>query len=173
MAGRKGVLTIYESNRVPENKESMASFIKTFAEGTWKNFIDTNKSTVPSKATDAVGILVGAKTTAYYGAISPVQALNPLQLFKGKTPFPAEFTASGAIRVFEYTNLQRAILLAKASLAKVVLVTVAYEGGVLVGSIINQALPESTKDAIGGTIYEIVENEGWKMLFTNPFGLKK
>ncbi|GEO04171.1 hypothetical protein AAE02nite_18350 [Adhaeribacter aerolatus] len=167
MADRKGVITIYESNRVPENKESLASFIKTFAKGTWKNFVDTNRSTASSAAKFAVGIPVGAKMAAYYDTLTPLQ-----WALKGFGPLPAEFTASGAIQVFEYSSLQRALLVAKASLAKIVLVTVAYEGGVFIGSIINQSLPESAKDAIGGTIYEIVENEGWKMLFTNPFGLK-
>ena len=66
---------------------------------------------------------------------------------------------------------QRALLVAKAAAAKFVLVTIAYEGGVVVGSIINQALPEPTKDAIGGTINEIVNEGGWKLLFTHPFGI--
>jgi hypothetical protein len=32
-------------------------------------------------------------------------------------------------------------------------------------------LSEKTKDAIGGTINEIVNENGWKLLFTHPFGI--
>jgi hypothetical protein len=35
---------------------------------------------------------------------------------------------------------------------------------------VNQALPEETQDAIGGTINEIVNEGGWKLLFTHLFG---
>ena len=49
--------------------------------------------------------------------------------------------------------------------------TVAFEGGILIGSVINQFLPEDVKDAIGGTIYEVVEEQGWKLLFKHPFGI--
>lgn len=40
----------------------------------------------------------------------------------------------------------------------------------LIGSIVNQFLPESTRDAIGGTINEIVNEEGYKELWRHPFG---
>jgi hypothetical protein len=42
---------------------------------------------------------------------------------------------------------------------------------VAVGSVINQFLPDSTKDAIGGTINEIVNENGWRLLYKHPFGI--
>jgi hypothetical protein len=61
--------------------------------------------------------------------------------------------------------------MALSTAAKFVLVTVAFEGGVLVGSLINQALPDDAKDSIGGTINEIVNEGGWKELWRHPFGI--
>ena len=60
---------------------------------------------------------------------------------------------------------------ARASLVRFVLVTAAYEGGVLIGSVINQALPEKVQDAIGGTINEIINEGGWRELYKHPFGI--
>lgn len=57
---------------------------------------------------------------------------------RGFGPLPAEFTKSGAIQVFEYTGLERLKVMAISTASKFVLVTVAYEGGVLIGSMINQ-----------------------------------
>ncbi len=99
-------------------------------------------------------------------------AYTPLRwVVKGFGPLPAEFTKSGAIQIFEYTGLQRLRLMAISTASKFVLVTVAYEGGVLIGSMINQAIPERTQDAIGGTIDEIINQGGWKDLWRHPFGL--
>jgi hypothetical protein len=51
------------------------------------------------------------------------------------------------------------------------LVTAAYEGGVLVGSIINQVLPEKVQDAIGGALNEIINEGGCRDLYKHPFGI--
>jgi hypothetical protein len=82
-----------------------------------------------------------------------------------------EFIKSGSIQVFEYTTVQRALAVARAAALRFVLITAAYEGGVLIGSVINQTLPEKVQDAIGGTINEIVNEGGWRLLFTHPFGI--
>jgi hypothetical protein len=69
----------------------------------------------------------------------------------GFGPLPAEFTSNGMIQVSQYTTLRRALLVGKAAGAKFVFVTVAYEGGVLIGAVVNKFLPEETKAAIGGS----------------------
>ena len=89
---------------------------------------------------------------------------------RGFGPLPAEFTKSGAIQVFEYTTVERALAVAGVAAIKFVLVTTAYEGGVVIGSVINQTLPEKVQNAIGGTINEIVNEGGWRLLFKHPFG---
>lgn len=86
-------------------------------------------------------------------------------------PLPYEFAGNGTIHVFELTFGERALLVAKGAAARFVLVTVAFEAGVLIGSAINQALPESAKDAIGGTINEIINERGWHELWKHPFGI--
>jgi hypothetical protein len=93
-------------------------------------------------------------------------------------PLPCEFAGNGTIRVFElpvggayeFSFAERAMLVAKGAAIRFALVTVAFEGGVLIGSAINQALPESAKDAIGGTINEIINERGWQELWKHPFG---
>lgn len=49
-------------------------------------------------------------------------------------------------------------------------VTIVFESGIVVGSIVNQALNRESKDAIGGTIYRTIYEEGWKDLWRHPFG---
>ena len=66
---------------------------------------------------------------------------------------------------------QRLGRVALAAGAKFALVTMAYEGGVLIGAVINQALPDDVKDAIGGTINEVVNEGGYKLLWERPFGI--
>jgi hypothetical protein len=101
-----------------------------------------------------------------------LEVFTPLKwALKGFGPLPKEFTKSGAIQVFEFTTLERVKLIAMSAASNFILVTVSYEGGVLVGSMINQALPENAKDAIGGTIYEIINESGWKELWKHPFGI--
>jgi hypothetical protein len=108
---------------------------------------------------------VGGKVASEMGAVTPARwTLN------GCGPLPMEFTKSGAIQVLDFTTVRRALIVAKAATAKFVLVTIAYEGGVVIGSVINQTLDDSTKDAIGGTINEIVNEGGWKPLYQHPFG---
>ncbi len=154
------------SNTVPRKKEDLKEIIGTFAEGVWRDFKLTNKASAGTAAKFGAGLVVGGAVAKEF------QALTPLRwALKGFGPLPLEFTKSGAIQVFEYTTVQRATQVALATGAKFILVTVAYEGGVLIGSIINQALPESTKDAIGGTINEIINEGGWKLLFKHPFGI--
>lgn len=82
-----------------------------------------------------------------------------------------EYTSNGTIQVFELSKGQRALAMAKAAGIKFVLVTVAFEGGVLAGSVINQTLTDNTKDAVGGTINEIIMHQGLKELWRHPFGI--
>jgi len=163
MNGRMIVVT---NDAVVQNKQSLSVTFESVAKAIWSDFKTTNKSTAGKAMKFGAGVAAGSTIA------KPLEALTPLQwILRGFGPLPAEFTKSGAIQVFEFTTLERALLVAKAAAAKFVLITIAYEGGVLIGSAINQTLAESTKDAIGGTINEIVNEKGWKLLFTHPFGI--
>lgn len=167
--GKPGVpkkVFVFTSDTVPAEKETLRQLVSTFAEGVWKDFKLTNQATLGKGAKIGAGLVVGGTVAKEFGALTPLR-----WALRGFGPLPMEFTKSGAIQVFEYTTVQRATQVAMAAGAKFILVTVAYEGGVLVGSVINQTLSESTKDAIGGTINEIVNEGGWKLLFTHPFGI--
>jgi hypothetical protein len=159
-------MIVLTNDAVIHDKETLRSAFGSVVKAIWSDFKTTNQATAGKAMKLGAGIAVG-------GAVArPMESLTPLQwILRGFGPLPAEFTKSGAIQVFEFTTLERALLVTKAAAAKFVLVTIAYEGGVLIGSAINQTLSESTKDAIGGTINEIVNESGWKLLFTHPFGI--
>lgn len=172
-AGSKAVVSVYTSGEVPSgDKAAMESLVAGATKGTshlasiWKNIKLTNEMTAGKAAKFGAGLVVGGKVATEFGALTPLR-----WMIKGFGPLPAEFTRSGAIQVFEFTTLERALLVGKAMAAKFVLVTIAYEGGVVVGSVINEFLPENAKDAIGGTINEIVNEGGWKLLWEHPFGI--
>jgi hypothetical protein len=145
---------------------SLGEGARRFAAGTWSDFVTTNKS--GGKRLFQVGATLAAGPTiaGYYETKMPLGWL--LSRFG---PLPAEFTKSGSIRVFEYSFGQRLASVAQAAAVRFVLVTLAFEGGVLIGSAINQTLSEKVQDAIGGTINEIVNERGWMELWKHPFGI--
>jgi hypothetical protein len=127
----------------------------------------TRRSTGGRAAKFAASAVVGSAIAR------PFEALTPLQwAARGFGPLPYEFTKSGAIQVFELSGPQRLIRVAAPAAAKAALVFLVFNGGVYVGAAINQMLSETTKNAIGGTINEIVSEGGWKDLWRNPFGWK-
>ena len=163
----KAKVMVYTSDHVAQDKATLKELVTSVAEGAWRDFKTTNAVTAGKATKFAAGVAAGGHFASYYEAYTPLK-----WAMKGFGPLPAEFTKSGAIQVFEFTTVERALLVAKAAAVKFALVTVAYEGGVLIGSVINQTLSESTKDAIGGTINEIVNEGGWRLLFTHPFGMR-
>jgi len=46
-----------------------------------------------------------------------------------------------------------------------------FATGYAVGTEINRHLSTDTQLAIGGTVNEVVNEGGWKLLFTHPFGI--
>jgi hypothetical protein len=159
-------ISMFTAEQVATDKDTLRRLITTMAEGAWADFKTTNEATAGKVMKAAAGVAAGSTVATELGAVTPLR-----WVLSGFGPLPLEFTKSGAIQVFQYTTLQRALIVAKAAAAKFVIVTVAYETGVMVGCVINQTLSEKTKDAIGGTINEIVNEGGWKLLFEHPFGI--
>jgi hypothetical protein len=170
----KGVVSVLTSrDAIPADKAVLTGVVTNMANGTsryasiWKNIKVTNQSTAGKVIKFAASAAVARGMIA-----AEMESATVLGwALKGFGPLPAEFTRSGAIQVFEFTTMERALLVAKATAARFVLVTIAYEGGVVIGSVINEFLPDSTKDAIGGTINEIVNEGGWRELWKHPFGI--
>lgn len=163
---KKPICVVCTSTKPITDKKSLEKLVASIAKGAWEDFKATNHHTAGKASKAVAGVVVGSKVATELGAVTPMK-----WMLRGFGPLPAELTTSGAIQVFEFTTMQRALLVAKAAGVKFALVTVAYEGGVFVGSVINQFLSDDIKDAIGGTIDEIVNKGGWKLLFTHPFGI--
>ena len=161
-----GKVIVFTSDKLPESKKSWSDLVSAFAAGTWADFKTTNASVGGKAAKFGAGLVVGGAVANQFEALTPLK-----WALRGFGPLPAEFTKSGAIQVFELTAGQRLGRVALAAGTKFVLVTVAFEGGVLIGSMVNQVLSEETKDAIGGTINEIINEGGWKELWRHPFGI--
>ena len=167
------IATVYTSQSVPHESRlrtfahAMGDGTKKFASGVWRDFKTTNRSSAKLMLTMSVANpLMGRYLANYYETKMPLGWL--LSRFG---PLPCEFAGKGTIQVFELSFGQRALRVATAAGVRFALVTVAFEGGVLIGSAINQALPESAKDAIGGTINEIINERGWQELWKHPFGI--
>jgi hypothetical protein len=162
----EGIVLMYSSDEAIADKKTLAQGITTFVNSTWRDFQLTNHSSFKSVAKFGAGVLIGQKVSQEMGVFTPMKWVA-----KKFAPLPMEFTKSGAIQVFEFTTRERIKQVAIGAAAKIVLVTVAWEGGVLVGSMINQVIPEDTKETIGGTINEIINESGWKELWKHPFGI--
>ena len=166
MADRDAVMVIYTADTIPsESKLSLREFMKKIAAGAWEDFKTTNASTTSKSLKFGAGVLGAAPVATATGTKTPLS-----WVFSKFGALPMEFTSSGKLQVFQYSTGTRALHMAKAAGIKFILVTVAYEGGVMAGSVINQFLSTETKDAIGGTINEIINHEGWKELWRHPFG---
>ncbi len=158
---------VFTSDHATQEKKPLSQLVSTFAKGVWRDFKTTNQATAGKAVKFGAGAVVfGPRVAQYYEVYTPLQ-----WTLRGFGPLPVEFTESGAIHVFELTTVERALLVARAAAVKFALVTAAYEGGVLIGSAINQTLSDSVKDAIGGTINEIVNEGGWRELYKHPFGI--
>jgi hypothetical protein len=116
-------MVVITNDAVVEDKQKLQTTLNSVVKGIWSDFKTTNQATAGKAMKFAAGVAVG-------GAVAkPLESLTPLQwMLRGFGPLPAEFTRSGAIQVFEFTTLERALLVAKAAAAKFVLVTIAYEG---------------------------------------------
>jgi hypothetical protein len=159
---------VFTSNHATADKKSLSQLVGSFARGVSSDFLATNQATVGKAIKFGTGaVLVAPRVAEYYETYTPLK-----WAMKGFGALPGEFTKSGAIHVFpNTTTVQRAVAIARASAVSFALVTAAYEGGVLVGSIINQTLPEKVQDAIGGTLNEIINEGGWRDLYKHPFGI--
>ena len=174
MGNTIGIAAVYTSQSAPSDQSRLSTFVhavgdgtQKFLSGTWQDFKTTNRSSAKTVLTVGVANpLVGRFFADYYETRMPLGWM--LSRFG---PLPVEFAANGTLRVFELTFAQRAMLVAKGAIARFALVTVAFEGGVLIGSAINQVLPDDVKDAIGGTINEIINERGWQELWKHPFGI--
>jgi hypothetical protein len=159
------IVYLYTSNDMPVNATSFKLFIKSIAKGAKDDFILTNKHTIGRSAKFAGGILASSHFAKETGTLTPIAWA--LRRFG---PLPLEFTKSGNLRIFTLSAGQRLSAIAVASIAKFIIVTIAYEGGVLIGSVANQFMTQETKTAIGATMYSIICEEGWKDLWRHPFG---
>jgi hypothetical protein len=151
--------------------ESLKKGLSGFADAVWRDFVLTNQHTAGKAAKFGAGVVVGGAVAARLGARTPLAWAR-----SGFGALPYEFATKlgGGTSTLQWTTLsagQRLGRVALAAGAKFALVTMAYEGGVLIGAVINQALPEDVKDAIGGTINEIVNEGGYKLLWERPFGI--
>jgi len=163
-------IAIVQVTKEPDH-ETLKKGLKEFASAVWRDFKTTNQHTAGKAAKFGAGMVVGGAVAAEFGAKTPLAWLR-----SGFGPLPYEFATKlgGGASNLQWTTLsagQRLGRVVLAAGAKFVLVTMAYEGGVLIGAVINQALPEDVKDAIGGTINEIVNEGGYKLLWERPFGI--
>lgn len=152
-------------------RPTLKKMVTDFATAVWRDFALTNEHTAGKAAKTAAGLVVGGSVASRFGAMTPLAWAR-----SGFGPLPYEFASKlgGGVSNLQWTTLsagQRLGRVAMAAGVKFVLVTMAYEGGVLIGAVVNQALPESAKDAIGGTINEVVNEGGYKLLWERPFGI--
>lgn len=139
--------------------------LKKIAKGARNDYQLTNAHTFGKSAKFGAGLLAASYFAKETGTLTPMA-----WAVKRFGTLPLEFTKSGRLQIFTLTAFQRSMLVAGAMAAKFVTVTIAFKAGVAIGSVTNQFLSQEVKDAIGGTIYGIICDEGWKNLWRHPFG---
>jgi hypothetical protein len=108
MAGAK--VTVFTSEDISADREVLRQLVTRIARGAWSDFKMTNKSTAGKASKTAASLAVGSAVA------QALETLTPLQwAVRGFGPLPMEFTKSGAIHVFEFTTLERALKVANRS----------------------------------------------------------
>lgn len=159
------IVYVYSSNDPPSDKESLKLFMRNLVSDAINDFNVTNAHTLGKGAKFVAGTFASSYFAKETGTLTPIAWAT-----RRFGPLPLEFTKSGSLQIFSLTIAQRLGAMAIAAAAKFALVTIAYEGGVFVGSVTNQFLSEEFKTDIGGTMYGIICEEGWKDLWRHPFG---
>ena len=140
--------------------------VQQIAQGIWRDFKSTNQSLAGKGARIGGGMLIAANVAKYYETLTPL-----MWAAKGFGPLPYEFVGNGTLMWTELSVGARLARVAIPYTAAVALTLIAFEGGVLIGSTINQFLPDNVKDDIGGTINEVINEGGYKELWKHPFGI--
>jgi hypothetical protein len=165
MAESQATAIVVHSDDIPADKQSVKDLIWSVVSEIEKDASLTRDSTGGKAAKLLGSVVVGGSVATKFESLTPLK-----WALRGFGPLPYEFTKSGAIQVFDLSLARRAVRVAGPAAAKGALVFIAFNGGVYIGATINQALSDDSKNAIGGTINEIVNEEGWKALWRNPFG---
>jgi hypothetical protein len=163
-------VAIVEVTKEPD-RGTLKKSLNDLATAVWRDFKLTNEHTAGKAAKFGAGLIVGGAVASKFGAQTP---LSWARSGLGALPYEFATKLGGGMSNLQWTTLsagQRLGRVALAAGAKFALVTMAYEGGVLIGAVLNQALPDDVKDAIGGTINEVVNEGGYKLLWERPFGI--
>ncbi len=156
---------VYTNDESPKDMASFKTFVKKIAKGAMVDFRTTHSSIAGKGTKFGAGIIAASHFAKDTGTMTPLAwAASRFG------PLPLEFTKSGTLRVLKLSAFQRLSAMAACAAAKFVYVTVAFETGVAIGSVTNQFLSQKTKDMIGGTMFSIICEEGWKDLWRHPFG---
>jgi hypothetical protein len=159
------IVYLYTSDNAPKDMATFKPFIKKIAKGAWDDFRLTNSNTLGKSAKFGAGVIAASTFAKDTGTLTPTAwALSRFGTL------PLEFTKSGSLRILTLTGFQRLAAMGTVAAMKFIFVTAAFEGGVAIGSVTNQFLSQEVKDAIGGTMYGIICEEGWKDLWRHPFG---
>jgi hypothetical protein len=165
MTEKEPIVCLYTSDDAPKDMEAFKVFIKKIGKDVWNDIYLTNTHTLGKSAKFGAGLLAASYFAKETGTLTPTAWA--LRRFG---PLPLEFTKSGSLQILTYTTFQRFLLVAGVTVSKFVFVTFIFEGGVAIGAVTNQFLSQEIKDAIGGTIYGLICEEGWKDLWRHPFG---
>ncbi len=190
MAGETNrVVAFYPTDELPTNKDDLRIMMSTLAESAMEKLFGNSQEAAAKFALKfGSSMLAGGAVAKSLGGLTPFQ-----WILKGFGAMPKQFLSYRSAPVLEFTTGQKAfqtyrgaasfiggngarLMIAELSLAqraatvarvvgaRFVLVTIAFEGGYYIGTLINENVVEDdTQNLIGGTIYQIVNEGGWRL----------
>jgi hypothetical protein len=195
MSDNSPVIAFYPTNELPSDKNELKSMMSGLAEAAMEKFFEGKNENV-AKAVLKFGcsVLAGQTVTKLVGGMTPLgwllrgfgtfpsqyltyRALPVLEFSKGMVPMQTFRGVGGfvggngaRIMVAELSLGQRLLAVGRVAATRFVLVTIAFQGGYMVGTLINdKMLDDSSKNVIGGVINQIVNEGGWRLAFPKVF----
>ncbi len=189
MSNNSPVIVFHPTDEIPTDKSEFRSMLSSLAEAATEKFFDGNQESAAKFALKtACNMLAGGAIAKSLGGLTPfrwilqgfgampsqfmtyralpvlefTKNMVPIQTFRGVGGFVG---GNGArIMVAELSLTQRLFTVARVVGARFVFVTIAFQGGYLVGTLINdKVLDDSTKNVVGGMMNQIINEGGWRL----------
>lgn len=180
------IVALYPTDELPQDQSRLRGLYASLSEAVVRRFNDDEWR---AKAILKMGCnaLVGGTVAKSLGGLTPLSWVlrsfgpMPSQFVTYRATPLIEFIPKGGVRpayrgvagflggngarimIADLTMGQRLAAVARVAGARFILVTIAFEGGYAIGSLINKNLEDDTQFVIGGVLNQIVNEGGWRL----------
>ncbi len=183
------VIVLHPFGEMPTDEGDVRTLMSTLTETSVEKFYESyNGRVLKSAIKFACSAIAGGTIAKKFGGLTPLG-----WALRGLSAFPKEYVSYRALPVLQFlpngsltqvyrgvgafvggngariyvaemTVGQRLLFAGRIAGARFVLVSIAFEGGYMVGTLVNDhVLEDDSKNIIGGVINQVVNERGWRL----------